>query len=124
MAKKVLVIDDSRTIRLLVGEVLREAGYETAEAADGLEGAEKIQSMRDLALVLCDVNMPRMTGLEMLKLVKLHPDNRNLPVVMLTTEGQVSMIEKARAAGARGWIVKPVNADRLLATVRQLAGNA
>jgi two-component system chemotaxis response regulator CheY len=60
----------------------------------------------------------------MLKLVKLHPDNRNLPVVMLTTEGQVNMIEKARAAGARGWIVKPVNADRLLATVRQLAGHA
>lgn len=124
MAKKVLVIDDSRTIRLLVGDVLREAGYEIAEAADGLEGAEKIQSMRDLSLVLCDVNMPRMTGLEMLRLVKLHPNNRNLPVVMLTTEGQVSLIEKARAAGARGWIVKPVKADRLLATVRQLAGNA
>jgi len=124
MAKKVLVIDDSRTIRLLVGEVLRDAGYETAEAADGLEGAEKIQTIRDLSLVLCDVNMPRMTGLEMLKLVKLHPSNRDLPVVMLTTEGQVGVIEKARAAGARGWIVKPVNADRLLATVRQLAGSA
>ena len=124
MGKKVMVVDDSRTVRQQVGIVLTEAGYEVIEAADGLEGAEKIAAEKDLAMVLCDVNMPRMTGLEMLGAVKRDGKNAELPVLMLTTEGQPALIARAKQAGAKGWIVKPFKPEMLLAAVRKLAGAA
>ncbi len=124
MGKKVIVIDDSRTIRQLVGIVLTQAGYEVLEAADGLEGAEKITLESDLAMVLCDVTMPRMTGLEMLEVIKRDVKNVALPVLMLTTEGQPALIARAKQAGAKGWIVKPFKPEMLLAAVRKLVGAA
>jgi two-component system, chemotaxis family, chemotaxis protein CheY len=124
MAKKIMVVDDSRTVRHQVGLILREAGYEVLEAADGLEGAEKIGATSDIALVICDVNMPKMDGIEMLALVKNDPRHANLNVLMLTTEGQPALIQRAKAAGARGWIVKPFKPELLLATVKKLAGAA
>lgn len=124
MSKKVMVVDDSRTVRQQVGIVLREAGYEIVEAQDGLEGAEKIASNPDFALVICDVNMPKMNGIEMLTLVKQDAKNANLQVLILTTEGQPALIQRAKAAGARGWIVKPFKPELLLATVKKLAGAA
>jgi two-component system chemotaxis response regulator CheY len=124
MAKKVMVVDDSRTVRLEVGIALTAAGYEVIEAADGVEGASKIEQHRDLAVVLCDVNMPRMNGLDMLSAVKKDPRNADLPVLMLTTEGQPAMIARAKAAGAKGWIVKPFKPELLLSAVRKLAGAA
>lgn len=124
MGKKVIVIDDSRTIRQLVGIVLTQAGYDVLEAADGLEGAEKITLESDLAMVLCDVTMPRMTGLEMLEVIKRDVKNVALPVVMLTTEGQPALIARAKQAGAKGWIVKPFKPELLLAAVRKLVGAA
>jgi len=124
MAKKVLIIDDSRTVRQQVGIVLTEAGYEVEEAADGLEGAERIAAMTDLAMVICDVNMPRMNGIDMLTFLKQDPRNDKLLILMLTTEGQPALIARAKAAGARGWIVKPFKPDLLLGTVRKLVGAA
>lgn len=124
MARKVLVVDDSRTVRQQVGIVLRDAGYDVIEAADGLEGAEKISETPDVALVICDVNMPKMNGIEMLALVKKDARNASLNVLMLTTEGQPALIQRAKAAGARGWIVKPFKPELLLATVKKLAGAA
>lgn len=123
MATKVMVVDDSRTVRQQVGMVLRGAGYDVIEAADGLEGAQKISETPDLALVICDVNMPKMTGLEMLVLVKKDSRNTQLTVLMLTTEGQPALIQRAKAAGARGWIVKPFKPELLLATVKKLTGD-
>lgn len=73
-------------------------------------------------MVICDVNMPRMNGIEMLSFVKQEPKNANLLVLMLTTEGQPALIAQAKAAGAKGWLVKPFKPDLLLATVRKLAG--
>jgi len=122
MPKKVMVVDDSRTVRQQVGIVLREAGYEVIEAADGLEGAEKIAATPDVSLVICDVNMPKMNGIEMLSLIKKDARHANLTVLMLTTEGQPALIQRAKAAGARGWIVKPFKPELLLATVKKLAG--
>ncbi len=122
MAKTILIIDDSRTVRQQVGIVLSEAGYEVLEASDGLDGAEKIAANEELSMVICDVNMPRMNGIEMVSFVKKEPKNANLLVLMLTTEGQPSLIAQAKAAGAKGWIVKPFKPDLLLATVRKLAG--
>jgi two-component system, chemotaxis family, chemotaxis protein CheY len=124
MAKKVMIIDDSRTIRLQVSGVLSGAGYEVLEAADGVEGLQQISTTPDLSLAIVDVNMPRMNGIEMVNLVKHEKRNPNLIVLMLTTEGQPELIAKAKAAGARGWMVKPFKPDLLLATVRKLAGSA
>ena len=124
MAKKVMVVDDSRTVRQQLGVLLTEAGYEVIEASDGVDGAEKIGQTTDLAMVICDVNMPRMDGIQMLSMLRADPKNANLSVLMLTTEGQPELIAKAKAAGARGWIVKPFKPDMLLGAVRKLVGAA
>jgi two-component system chemotaxis response regulator CheY len=124
MAKKVMIVDDSRSIRQHVNSVLSAAGYEVLEAADGIEAIQRIAATPGLSLVICDVNMPRMNGIELVSVVKDRPGNENLSIVMLTTEGQPELISKAKAAGARGWMVKPFKPDLLLATVRRLAGAA
>jgi two-component system, chemotaxis family, chemotaxis protein CheY len=118
--KKVLVVDDSPTIRQQVGRALAEAGYEVIEAADGVDGIDKIETDRGIGIVILDINMPRMNGLEMLEKVKQHDHNEHLPVIMLTSEGQKSMIERAKKAGAKGWIVKPFKSDLLVGAVRKL----
>ena len=121
MAKKILIIDDSATVRQQVRKVLVDASFEVVEAADGVEGLDAIVGREDLAAVLCDVNMPRMGGLEMLEMLNAKGKPAGLPIVMLTTEGQPALVQKAKAAGAKGWIVKPFKAELLLATIRKLA---
>ncbi|HVJ92606.1 MAG TPA: response regulator, partial [Labilithrix sp.] len=106
MTKKVLVVDDSRTVRQQVGGSLVDAGYEVVEAGDGLEALEWVAKASDLAMVICDVNMPRMNGLEFLNRLKSEGRFPALPVLMLTTEGRVAPIAQARATGAKGWMVK------------------
>jgi two-component system chemotaxis response regulator CheY len=116
--KKILVIDDSDTVRQQVRYTLAEAGYEIIEAIDGIEGLEVIRATNDLSLALCDVNMPGMNGLEML--VEVQRTGSSVPIIMLTSEGQPSLMQRARAAGAKGWIVKPFKPDLLLETVSKL----
>jgi two-component system chemotaxis response regulator CheY len=120
MGKKVIVIDDSQTIRDQVGTTLRQAGFDIIEAVDGVDGVEAIERAPDAALVICDVNMPKRNGLELLELLRKDDRFKTLPVVMLTTEGQPQLIERARKSGAKGWLVKPFKADLLLAAVRKL----
>lgn len=120
--KKVLVVDDSETVRQQVGMALRQAGFEVAEATDGQDGLTKIEQDRGISLVILDVNMPRMNGLEMLERVKAKADFATLPVLMLTTEGQPALVDRAKKAGAKGWVVKPFKADLLVAAARKLAG--
>ncbi len=117
MSKKVLVVDDSAPVRQQVGLALSLAGYSVVEAFDGQDGVEKYAAHKDLAMVICDVNMPRVTGLEFLAKV-----GRAVPVVMLTTEGHADLKKKAKELGAKGWIIKPFVADLLVATVKHLAG--
>jgi two-component system, chemotaxis family, chemotaxis protein CheY len=116
--KKILVIDDSPTVRQQVGLALSQAGYQVVEAVDGVDAISKVDS--SVSMLICDVNMPRMNGLEMLE--KLRTDQRwkALPVVMLTTEGQPALIERAKKAGAKGWIIKPFKAELLVAAVQRL----
>jgi two-component system, chemotaxis family, chemotaxis protein CheY len=122
MSKKILIIDDSSTVRQQVGILLTEAGYEVLQAVDGIDGLSQIRASDALELVFCDVHMPNMNGIDMLK--QLARDAVKLPpIVMLTTEGNPSSITQAKEAGARGWIVKPVKPETLLATVRKVAGN-
>ena len=120
MSKKILIVDDSQSVRQQVRLALHQGGYDIIEAIDGVDGVTKIECTSDLAMVITDVNMPNMNGLEMVEKVagKLKA---GLPVVMLTTEGQPAMIKRAKAAGAKGWIVKPFKAAQLVATVDKLA---
>lgn len=114
----ILVIDDSATIRREVAEALD--GFLTLEASDGLEGAEILESRSDVVLAFCDINMPRMTGLQMLERVHGNLANPNVSILMLTTEVQQTKIKQARELGAKGWIVKPFDAQQLLAAARKL----
>lgn len=118
--KRVLVVDDSPSVRQQVSMSLSQAGYEVVEAGDGTEGVTKIASDRAIGLVICDINMPRMNGLEMIEMVKKEPQNAALPIIVLTSEGQPALIDRAKKAGAKGWIVKPFKADLLVAAVKKL----
>lgn len=115
-----LVVDDSATVRQQVGLALVQAGFEVLEAIDGVDGRAAIEANTTLALVICDVNMPRMDGLEMVEKVKSDPRHGGLPVVMLTTESQPELIKKAKDAGAAGWIIKPFQPAKLIAAAQKL----
>lgn len=119
--KTVLLVDDSETIRNQVASALERAGFAVLEARDGIDGLECIEQNKELSLVILDVNMPRLNGLDMLERLKAGNNNSTLPVLLLTTEVQQSMIERAKKAGARGWMVKPVKMDQLISAVTKLA---
>jgi two-component system chemotaxis response regulator CheY len=121
MKKRVLVVDDSASVRKHVAATLAPAGFDVVEAEDGERGAQVISSDLSIAVVLCDVNMPRMNGIEMIETVMKDPRRTSLPILMLTSEGQASLIRRAKAAGARGWIVKPFKPSQLVAAVEKLA---
>lgn len=120
MDKKILVVDDSATVRQQVRAALADTGFEIVEAADGVEGLDAIVARQDLAAVVCDVNMPRLGGLQLLEMLNEKGRVPALPVVMLTTEGQPALMQRAKAAGARGWLVKPFKPATLVATLRKL----
>ncbi len=120
MSKRVLVVDDSATVRQQVGIALQPAGYEIVEAVDGADGLTKLADNSDISMVICDINMPRMSGLEMIEHIAQNKTIKKVPIVMLTTEGQPALIQRARQAGAKGWIVKPFKPDLLLAAVNKL----
>jgi two-component system, chemotaxis family, chemotaxis protein CheY len=119
MAKRILLVDDSASVRQVVGIALRREGYETVEAANGQEALKLLDGPK-LDLIISDVNMPVMNGIEFLKQVRQHPTSRFTPVVMLTTEGQDEMKQQGKAAGAKAWIVKPFNPPQLLDVVSRL----
>jgi two-component system chemotaxis response regulator CheY len=115
MGRRVLIIDDSATIRQQVRIALTQAGFDVVEAQDGAEGADKIRADSTLAAVICDINMPNKTGIELIEEIKA-----GVPIVMLTTEGQPALVQRAKAAGAKGWIVKPFKPNLLVAALQKL----
>jgi two-component system, chemotaxis family, chemotaxis protein CheY len=121
--KKVLVIDDSPTVREQVREALRDGCYQAIEAVDAPDAIRKLDSHKDIVLLLCDVNMPGMSGLDLLDLLTRTNRIEKIPFVLLTSEAQPTLIERARKAGARAWIVKPFRPALLLAAVRKLVGD-
>ena len=118
--KKVLIVDDSETIRQEVARALGNAGFSVFEACDGIDALERIGET-EFSMVILDVNMPRLGGLDLLDRLKADPKTSKLPVIMLTTEAQRSMIERAKHAGARGWLIKPVKMEHLVIAVTKLA---
>ncbi len=116
MALKVLVIDDSQMVRHQVGKALIGAGFAIVEAIDGADALEKLRAAPDTSLVVCDVNMPTMNGIEFLE----KKGAAGAPVVMLTTEGQPELIKKAKLLGAKGWVMKPFKPELLVAAAKKL----
>ncbi len=117
--KNVLVVDDSETIRNQVAGALGSAGFNVIEAGDGVEGLERLAGS-NVSLVILDVNMPILNGLDMLDRIKANPDTAGVPVLMLTTEVHSALIQRARDAGASGWIIKPVKPEHLLSAANKL----
>jgi len=124
MSRNILIVDDSISVRHSVSVVLKRAGFVMTEAANGQEGLAMVDSNRDLGLVICDINMPNMDGLEMVERIKGKPENKTLPVLMLTAEGQMALVKRAKQAGAVGWIVKPFDPNQLVQTVSKLTGES
>lgn len=124
MAGSILIVDDSAMVRRQVGAALTGAGYATVEATDGVDAQAKLAATADTALIVCDVNMPRMNGLELLEHLVRDPRAAKIPVVMLTTEGQPELIQRAKALGAKGWLVKPFKPEMLLAVAKKLVGGS
>ncbi|MGC1457722.1 MAG: response regulator [Steroidobacteraceae bacterium] len=119
MGKRILIVDDSSSMRTVAGIALRGAGYEVLEAGNGQEGLAKLNGER-IHLIISDVNMPVMDGIEFLKEVKRHPDYRFTPVIMLTTEAGEDKKAAGRAAGAKAWIIKPFQPSVMLDAVSKL----
>lgn len=120
--KKILVVDDARIVRQQVGMALKDAGFEVLEAEDGLTAVALVGKTLDLAMVVCDVNMPGMSGLEFLETLAASGRIRSLPVVILTTEVNTALVTRAKSAGAKAWMVKPFNASALILTAKKLTG--
>jgi len=118
MARTVLVVDDSATVRFQARRVLTQAGFVVVEAVDGLDALEKLAATPDVALIVCDVNMPRMGGVELVE--TLARKGNMPPTFMLTTEGHPQLIQRAKASGAKGWMVKPFKPELLVAAATKL----
>jgi two-component system chemotaxis response regulator CheY len=119
LAKTILVVDDSVSLRQVVKMALMGAGYIVIEAADG-QAALAMLDGRSISMAVCDVNMPVLNGIEFVKAVKALPNYKFLPIMMLTTESQDAMREKGRDAGARAWMVKPFAPSQLVKAVDKL----
>jgi len=120
MAKTVLIVDDSASMRQLVEFTLKNAGYEVIAAVNGNDALSKSNGPK-LDMVITDLNMPEMDGITLIKHLRGTPANRFTPIVMLTTESQAGKQEEGKKAGASGWIVKPFSPDKLLETITRLA---
>jgi two-component system chemotaxis response regulator CheY len=121
MAKTILAVDDSGSLRQMLVFTLKAAGYQVVEAVDGRDGLDKaIQKPFDL--VLTDQNMPNMDGLALIRALRGLPSYARVPILMLTTESSDEMKSKGRAAGANGWLVKPFDPNRLTEVVRKVLG--
>lgn len=119
MAQTILVIDDSASLRQVVAMALQGAGYEVLQAGDG-QAALALLDGRKIGMAVCDVNMPRMNGIEFVKAAKALPAYRFLPILMLTTESQEAKKDEGRAAGAKAWMLKPFSPASLLNAVSKL----
>ena len=121
MSRTIMTVDDSASIRQMVSFTLRQAGYQVVEAVDGKDALAKLAGST-VHMMLTDLNMPNMDGLELIRRVRANPTCKFIPIVMLTTESQVEKKQAGKAAGATGWIVKPFEPDQLLAVVKKVLG--
>jgi len=121
MAKTILAVDDSPSIRQMVAFTLKGAGYEVTEAVDGQDGLNKAKA-KSFNLVLTDQNMPQMDGITLIKTLRGLPQYKSVPILVLTTEAGDTIKTQGRAAGATGWLVKPFDPQKLMDVVKKVIG--
>lgn len=119
MGRLILTVDDSSTMRQMITFTLKGAGFDVLEAGDGLEALE-VAAGKKLALIVTDVNMPRMDGITLVQRLRALPEFKFTPILVLTTESDASMKMKGKEAGATGWIVKPFSPEKLLDVVNKV----
>ncbi|MCF7937219.1 MAG: response regulator [Spirochaetales bacterium] len=120
MKDKILIADDSVSMRQMLKIILTKAGYEFVEANDGQEALKLFSD--EFMLVITDLNMPNMNGIELIRSIRNGNVNSSVPIVMVTTESEESMKMEGRKAGATAWIVKPFNEEKLLAVIKKISG--
>ena len=119
MAKTIMIVDDSASLRQVVGISLRGAGYDVIEGCDGVDALKKLTGQK-VHLIISDVNMPNMDGISLVKAVKQMPAYKFTPIVMLTTESQEEKKRQGQEAGAKAWVVKPFKPEQLIGVVQKL----
>ena len=117
---KILAVDDSASMRQMVGFTLKGAGHDVIEASDGAEALKAAKAQSGVDLVISDINMPNMDGIQLIKELRQLPSYKFTPILMLTTESGADKKSQGKAAGATGWIVKPFNPEQLLATIAKV----
>lgn len=116
--KTIMLVDDSATILLSISNILTKAGYKVEKASNANDGLAKFKAKTPVDLLITDLNMPGMNGIDFIKEVRTLPDYKFMPILFLTTESQQSKRAEAKAAGASGWLVKPATAAELLETIK------
>lgn len=119
MAKTILIVDDSASLRQVVAIALKTAGYDVTEASDGRDALAKLNGQK-INLIISDLNMPNMDGISLVKAVKQLPNYRFTPIIMLTTESQQQKKTEGQLAGAKAWVTKPFQPEQLIAAVGKL----
>ncbi len=121
MGKTIMTVDDSSSVRQMVGMTLKGAGYEVVEGVDGVDGLAKGKANK-IDMVITDLNMPNMDGIALIKALRALPQYKFTPIVMLTTESQATRKQEGKDAGATGWIVKPFKPEQLLGVIKKVLG--
>lgn len=121
MAKKIATVDDSSSVRQMVSITLKGAGYEVIEGVDGKDALGKLQG-NQADMVITDLNMPNMDGIELIRALRAMPSYKFTPIIMLTTESQAQRKQEGKEAGATGWIVKPFKPEQLLEVIKKVLG--
>ena len=119
MARRILTVDDSRTIREMVAFTLRKAGYEVLEAEDGQKAIGVLQKTSADAIIT-DLNMPVMDGVTLIRALRADPKHRSTPILMLTTESDAGKKAEGKTAGATGWLVKPFDPEKLIDVIKRV----
>jgi two-component system chemotaxis response regulator CheY len=122
MAKKILILDDTQSMRSLLAVTLKSLGFVVVEAEDGVDGWNKLTQNPDVDIIFTDMNMPNKNGVEFIKQVKSNASYLSIPIVMLTTESEEAKKNEGKAAGAMAWIVKPFKVENINAVINKILG--
>ncbi len=122
MTKNILIVDDSKTIRDMLEFTLQSAGFSVHQAEDGVQAKDMLESseLKQLDLLITDLNMPNMDGFGLIEYVRKDSPHNYIPILMLTTESDVEKKQRGKSLGATGWIVKPFNPEKLIAVVNKV----